>query len=447
VPSRAGVRLTGWGQTDPAVAELLEPRDASELTDAIALARSRTARGAIPRGMGRSYGDAAQLMAGVVLSGRGLSRFALDAERGLLRAEGGATLGEILAGVTAEGWMLPVVPGTQHVTVGGAIASDIHGKNHGTEGTFTRHVRWLTLAGSTGEVQKLEPGDELFWATAGGMGLTGLIAEAELQLRPLPGPLMSVDVDRVADLDEAFAALQAPGGAYRVAWLDLIASPHGRGVVTRAHHLPGGWSRLKAAPPAVPARAEVPLGAPGGLLRPLTLRAFNALRFRAAPRRARGLVEPLGHHLFPLDGLESWPRLYGSRGFLQYQFVVPFGREEAVRGVIELLHWEHLPPFLVVLKDFALPGTGGLSFPVPGWTLALDLARGLPGLDAALDRCDELVAEAGGRVYLTKDSRMRPEMLPAMYPELGRWREARAAADPAKLWRSDLSERTGLVAR
>lgn len=442
-PRRRVEEISGWGGARPARVELLEVAGAEQAARIVAEA-AHSSRQAIPRGMGRSYGDAAQREGGVVLGSGGMRRFSLDAGTGLLEAEAGATLGEILKDVVPRGWMVPVVPGTQHVSVGGAIAGDVHGKNHGAAGTFARHVEAIGLLTGEGEVSELIPADDAFWATAGGMGLTGLILWARIRLRPIPGPLMSVDVDRVADLDGAFAALSAPGGPYRVAWLDLVSSAKGRGFVTRADHLPGalGLSSESVSPAA---RVEVPSRWPGGVLRTSTVRAFNELRYRATPRRSRGRIEPLGRHLFPLDVLSQWPRLYGPGGFLQYQFVVPFGSEDALRSVVELLDRRRLPPYLVVLKDFVGPGTGGLSFPIPGWTVALDLPCRFDGLGAALDRCDELVAEAGGRVYLSKDVRMRRGTVEAMYPELGRWREIRDELDAQRVWCSDLAVRTGLL--
>jgi decaprenylphospho-beta-D-ribofuranose 2-oxidase len=286
------------------------------------------------------------------------------------------------------------------------------------------------------------------------MGLTGVITSAEIALRAVRGPLLSVDTDRVETLDEALEVLSGPGGSYRVAWLDLLCQRPGRGIVTRAEPLHGmpvdpaqaaRAARMRGAPATVKARARVPAGWPSGLLRSSTIRAFNELRFRSAPRRQREHVEPIGAHMFPLDKLEAWPRLYGPCGFLQYQLVVPRGGEPTLRAVIERLRRTRVPCFLAVLKDFGPANGAPLSFPIAGWTLALDLPRAASGLRAALDQCDELVAGAGGRVYLTKDARMRPSMVSAMYPRLEEWRTVRDRADPEHLWCSDLALRTGLV--
>jgi decaprenylphospho-beta-D-ribofuranose 2-oxidase len=217
-------------------------------------------------------------------------------------------------------------------------------------------------------------------------------------------------------------------------------------VVTRAEHLSAADVPSGARGAAtVRARATVPARWPGALLQPAAIRAFNELRFRRSPRRARGHVEPIGTHMFPLDALDAWPRLYGRAGFVQYQLVVPYSAEAVLEAVLGELRRARVPCYLAVLKDFGPANNAPLSFPLAGWTLALDLPRVAPGLGPALERCDELVAGAGGRVYLSKDARLRPDVLRAMYPRLEEWRAVREQADPDRVWRSDLAVRTGLV--
>jgi decaprenylphospho-beta-D-ribofuranose 2-oxidase len=402
--------------------------------------------GAIARGRGRSYGDAAQIRDGLVIDTAAWTRIELDRTTGVATVGAGVTLRELLAAAIGAGWIVPVVPGTQHVSVGGAIAGDIHGKNHGTLGTFGRHVRALGLLTSTGDLLRLQPGDpdRRFEATLGGMGLTGVIAWAQIGLRRVSGSSLAVDTDRAADLDAILLLLGEPGGEHRVAWLDLLAGRgRVRGVVTRAAHHDEG----PLVPTAVTARHRmtVPAQWPGALLRPEAVRAFNALRFRLAPNGARGHLEPFGSHMFPLDGLGAWPRLYGPAGLLQYQLVVPRGAEAVLRQVLDRLAAAGVPIYLAVLKDFGPAGDGLLSFPIEGWTLALDVPAAASGLAGVLDRCDELVAEAGGRVYLCKDVRMNAEATRAMYPRLAEWQAIRDELDPDGVWRSDLGVRAGLV--
>jgi len=446
-------RVCGWGGAGGVTAASARARSADEVREALEHWRTsrgdgRTRRGVIPRGMGRSYGDAAQLSGGLVLDTSGLRGVELDREAGVATVGAGMTIGELLAELVPAGWVVPVVPGTQHVTVAGAIASDIHGKNHGTAGTFGSHVRAIGLLTAAGEELELGPGDDrgLFDATIGGMGLTGVILWARFALRAVSSPLLSVDTDRATSLEQVLELLSGPGGPHRVAWLDLLCSRPGRGVVTRAEHLPAsaaGQADFGAA--TVAARATVPRGWPGGLLCPASARAFNELWFRHAPRRRRDEAQGFGAHMFPLDVLNAWPRLYGRTGFLQYQLAVPSGREDVLRAVIDHLRRERVPCYLAVLKDFGPANRAPLSFPIAGWTLAMDLPRSAPDLFPALERCDELVARAGGRVYLTKDARLRPEMVRAMYPRLEEWRAVRDGVDPDGVWRSDLALRTGLV--
>ena len=434
------VTLSGWGGGPGTGATLVSATGVDALREALAAVGPY---GAIARGMGRSYGDAAQRDGGLVLDLTRMTGWELDAERGEVTAQAGITLGTLLGLLVPRGWMLPVLPGTQHVTVGGAIASDIHGKSHGVDGTFGSHVRSLELMTAGGELVTLEPGSDLFAATLGGMGLTGVIVSARIGLAPATSGMVSVDTDRADSLDDVLALLAAPGGKYRVAWLDLLGPQPGRGVVTRAE--PAADGPVPGA--VVRSRATVPARWPAGALRPSTIRAFNELRFRSAPRRARGVPETLGAHMFPLDALEHWPRLYGPAGFVQYQFVVPLGAEAMLERAIEHLRTARVPCYLAVLKDFGPANDAPLSFPVQGWTLALDLPRSAPLLAPTLDDLDDLIAEAGGRIYLTKDARTRPDAIAAMYPRLAEWRAARDAADPDGRWQSDLAVRTGLVTR
>lgn len=440
------MRITGWGGGDGASVRLVRA-DRVEVLQA-ALESCRAAGGAaIPRGMGRSYGDAAQLEGGLALDATGLKGFELDAGAATVTARAGVTIGELLGALVPAGFMVPVVPGTQHVSVGGAIASDIHGKSHAVDGTLGSHVQALGLLTSRGEVLELarDGDDGSLAATIGGMGLTGVILWARIGLRRVASALLSVDTDRVDSVPQALEVLSAPGGRHRVAWLDLLCARPGRGVVTRAEHLEwaapeGAWGVA-----TVRARATVPQRWPGGLLRPATVRMFNELRFRRAPRSEHGRLEAIGKHMFPLDALDAWPRLYGPGGLLQYQLVVPRGAEGVLETVIRELSHAAVPCYLAVLKDFGHANEAPLSFPLAGWTLAMDIPRDWPGVGPLLDRFDELVAVEGGRVYLSKDVRLRPDSLNAMYPRLAEWRAVRDKLDPDRIWQSDLAVRTGLV--
>ncbi|MFD9567191.1 FAD-binding protein [Streptomyces sp. NPDC059994] len=443
--------VTGWGRTAPtAAARLIRPRTYEE---AVAAVLASGARGSIARGLGRAYGDAAQNAGGAVLDMTGLDRIrTIDAEAGVVVCEAGVSLHRLMEVLLPLGWFVPVTPGTRYVTVGGAIGADIHGKNHHGSGAFSRHVRALDLLTADGEVRTLRPTDELFQATAGGMGLTGVILSAELQLHSVQTSLMSVDTERAADLDDLMARLSATDHRYRysVAWIDLLArgARTGRAVLTRGDHAP-----LDALPPRArrtplrfnaPHLPPMPRHLPERLLTRTSVSAFNELWYRTSPKLRTAELQPIPKFFHPLDGVPHWNRIYGRGGFVQYQFVVGHGQEEALRRVVRRIARRGCPSFLAVLKRFGEADPGWLSFPLPGWTLALDIPAGLPGLGGFLDELDEEVAGAGGRVYLAKDARVRPELLEGMYPRLPDFRTLRRALDPEGVFTSDLSRRLNL---
>ncbi|MEU5956956.1 FAD-binding oxidoreductase [Streptomyces sp. NPDC047525] len=444
------VSVSGWGRTAPSTARLIRPRSPEE---AVAALQACGERGGIARGLGRAYGDAAQNAGGAVLDMTGMDRVhAIDADAGTVLCDAGVSLHRLMEVLLPLGWFVPVTPGTRYVTVGGAIGADIHGKNHHGSGSFARHVMAVELLTADGEVRAVERGTPLFDATAGGMGLTGVILAATLQLQPVETSLMTVDTERATDLDDLMARLTATDHRYRysVAWIDLLArgASMGRSVLTRGDHAPLD---------ALPARARrapltfrpgqlppAPRFLPEGLLGPKSVGLFNELWYRKAPRLRVGELQKMSTFFHPLDGVPHWNRVYGRGGFVQYQFVVGYGQEESLRRIVRRISERGCPSFLAVLKRFGEGDPGWLSFPMPGWTLALDIPANLPGLGAFLDELDEEVAASDGRVYLAKDSRLRPEMLAAMYPRLDDFRALRADLDPRGLFRSDLSRRLAL---
>jgi decaprenylphospho-beta-D-ribofuranose 2-oxidase len=444
--------LTGWGGTSPSFANVVRPRDVDALRTQVA---SADHRGVIARGLGRSYGDPAQNAGGTVIDLTGWNEVLdLDTSARTIRVQSGASLDQLLRMLLPLGLWLPVVPGTRQVTVGGAIAADVHGKNHHVDGTFGNHVLSMDLLLASGDVITLAPDGEhaeLFWATVGGMGLTGIVLEATVGLKTVESSYFVVDTQRTPDLATLLETLADGDDAYTysVAWFDTATTGNalGRAVVTR-----GNSARLKDLEPdrrahaldfAAPQRGRVPIDLPVGLVNRWTARAFNALWYAKAPRHRIGEIQDITQFFHPLDVVSGWNRVYGPRGFCQYQFVLPFGEEAAFTAAVEHIAQSGHVSSLNVLKRFGPANRAPMSFPFAGWTLAVDLPV-RPGLNRLLSHLDALVATAGGRVYLAKDSRTTPDALRKMYPRLDEFLDVRHRVDPGGVFRSDLSRRLDL---
>jgi decaprenylphospho-beta-D-ribofuranose 2-oxidase len=440
--------LTGWGRLAPTRAQVAEPSTAEQLPR---LLEDAPARGAIARGLGRSYNNAAQNDGGLVISTARLTRILdLDQETGLVICEAGVSLERLMTVGLPRGWFVPVSPGTRQVSVGGAIAADVHGKNHHVAGSFARHVPWFDLLLPDGREERITPDAQLFWATAGGMGLTGIILRAAVQMTPVRTSRLRVDTVRTKDIDEAMAILSDTDERYHytVAWLDCLSrGPNlGRSVITSGDFAAPEDLPAKEAPLAFEPRQRLaaPDVFPSGLLNQYSVALANEAWYRKAPRRRHGEIQTISTFFHPLDGVRNWNRVYGPAGFRQYQFVVPFGAEPELRRGLERISRARAPSFVTVLKRFGPADDGFLSFPMPGWTLALDFPTRTPGVTGLLDWLDDLVVSAGGRVYLAKDSRVSAATLTQMYPRLEEFRKLRAELDPAGLLVSDLSRRLSL---
>ncbi|MBR7834199.1 FAD-binding oxidoreductase [Actinospica durhamensis] len=452
VPQPRREKLTGWGRTAPSVAEVVRPSTREQVAEAVAGAG---ARGIVARGLGRSYGDPAQNAGGRVLDLTGMNRIlGVDLETGTVEVEPGVSLQQLMQAMLPFGYFVPVTPGTRYVTVGGAIGCDIHGKSHHADGSFAQHVLELDLLLADGSVRTLTPESDpgLFWATAGGMGLTGVIVRAKLKMMRVETSRILVETKRVADLDEAMERMTLTDADYRfsVASLDNLATGPslGRGWVESGNfagleHLP---AKLRETPLAFHPKplAAMPDLFPSGLLNRRTIRLMNEANFRRAPKDAHPHLASIGGFFHPLDAIHDWNRVYGAAGFLQYQFVVPFEAAATLRRVVERVAVQGAPSFVTVLKRFGPASPGYLSFPTDGWTLTYDFPTGTPGLAGLLRWMDAQVLEAGGRLYLAKDSRMSPGDLAAMYPRLEDFRKVRAEVDPHGVFVSDQSRRLSL---
>lgn len=441
----AGRLLSGWGRTTPSRARVLGPLPDGELR---ALVASRPAGGVLARGAGRSHGDAAQNAGGVVLAPVTVPRIDLDPGAPAVRVSASTTFTDLLTRIVPEGLLLPVLPATRHLTVGGAVAADVHGKNQRSDGSLARWIEEIELLDGTGEVRRLTPdGDpEGFRATVGGMGLTGIILGATIRLLRIRSAQMLVSSRRLADLDAVLTAMDESRDRYCVAWIDTTATSRslGRGVLTVGDHLAepdpaeeGGGLAYR------PAQARRAPRLPVCPFTTWSAREFNGLHFRGAAQEDSGITD-LATFFHRLDTLGGWNRALGPRGFVEYQCVVPEGAHGVIARILEAAQQHRCAPFLGSLKRFG-PGSGGfLSFPMAGWSVTMDMPAGNRRLRPMLDDLDRHVAAAGGRVYLAGDSRLSASACAAMYPGLGQWRAAATRLDPAGVFRSDLGQRLGL---
>jgi decaprenylphospho-beta-D-ribofuranose 2-oxidase len=444
--------LHGWGRTAPTVATVITPRNPEEVAAAIT---SAGPRGIIARGLGRSYGDPAQNAGGTVLDMTGLtSVHSIDADSGRVVVDAGVSLDTLMRRALPFGLWLPVLPGTRQVTIGGAIGADIHGKAHHVVGSFGNHVEAMTLVTADGSVRELTPDgpeSELFWATVGGMGLTGVVVRAVLKLHHVETAYFKVDTEQIDNLADLMDRQTRDDEKYAesVSWFDAVTTGEhfGRGILTRANHatLADLTPKQRRNPLKfdAPQLLTVPDVFPPGLLNKLTGKIFSEAWYRKSPTRI-GAIQNITQFLHPLDIIGEWNRGYGPHGFLQYQFVVPLERGDVIRTVLERVTAAGHVSALNVLKRFGEGNRAPLSFPKPGWTLCLDIPIG-PGLGALCAELDAIVLDAGGRHYLAKESRTTPEAIRRGYPRLDEWRKIRATVDPEGVFASDLARRLELI--
>ncbi len=444
MPRWADKTLSGWGRVIRSECLAARPERQADLD---AIMKDQGAETLLPFGAGRSYGDAALNSGGHAVIMQRLDRFIdFDPQSGMLITEPGVSFADIIKTFLPRGFMPPVAPGTGFATLGGGIANDVHGKNHHQSGSLGQHIDWFDLRLPSGEVRRVEPQRDaaLFQATVGGVGLTGIIQRIGMHLKAVPSNAVTVRKRRIRDLDhylEAFREEQ-DRSPYIVGWIDALATGRnmGRGI-------------LEVASPSdqdvdpSPARArKVPFDFPGFALNPLTVRIFNEAYYRHVP--SSGSEQRLHYpaFLFPLDAVYDWNRIYGKRGFNQFQCVVPFesGRDALVQ-MLDLITKSGQGSFLAVLKAMGRSGVGYLSFPQPGYTLALDFPN-TSGTVELIGKLERITCDFGGRTYLAKDATLTPDTLRRMYPALDQFQAVLAYIDPQGRMRSDMCKRLGLRA-
>ena len=457
--------LYGWGRTAPSTAQVLSTADVDTIAQAVKQVADENSelpehkrRGVIARGMGRSYGDPAQNGGGLVVDMTPLNRIhSIDPDTGIVDVDGGVTLDQLMKAALPYGLWVPVLPGTRQVTIGGAIGPDIHGKNHHSAGSFGDHVLSMELLVADGRVLHLEPTGEtaeLFWATVGGMGLTGIILRARIQMTFTETAYFIADTDRTDTLDETIA-LHSDGSevnyTYSSAWFDAISAPPKTGRSTISRGSLATLDQLKELAPKLakdplkfnaPQLMTVPDIFPSWTMNKLSLMAIGEAYYLMG-KPARNQVLNLTQFYQPLDLIGEWNRGYGKAGFLQYQFVVPTDAVEPFKDIIYDIQASGHYTALNVFKLFGEGNQAPLSYPMKGWNVCVDFPI-RPGLNEFLDRLDDQVMQFGGRLYLAKESRTSAEKFHKMYPEMESWLQTRRAIDPTGVFASDMSRRLEL---
>ncbi len=453
------VRLHGWSRTAPSVAQLLSTPDPEVIAKAVARVADAGGRGVIARGLGRSYGDNAQNGGGLVIDMTPLNCIhSISADTGLADVDAGVSLDQLMKAALPFGLWVPVLPGTRQVTVGGAIGSDIHGKNHHSAGSFGNHVRSMELLTADGQIRHLTPdgadkaASDLFWATVGGNGLTGIVLRATIEMTPTETAYFIADGDVTHGLDETIAFHSDGSEAhytYSSAWFDAISAPPklGRAAISR-----GSLATLDQLPKKLqrdplkfdaPQLFTFPDLFPNGLANKLTFVPIGELWYRKSGSY-RGKVQNLTQFYHPLDMFGEWNRAYGSAGFGQYQFVVPTEAVDEFKSIMKDIQGSGHYSFLNVFKLFGPGNRAPLSFPIPGWNVCVDFPI-KPGLNEFLNELDRRVLEFGGRLYTGKDNRTTADVFHAMYPRIDEWIALRRKVDPTGVFASDMARRLELL--
>tara|TARA_Y100000589_G_scaffold316533_1_gene341381 strand:+ start:3804 stop:5174 length:1371 start_codon:yes stop_codon:yes gene_type:complete len=442
-------KIAGWGRRDFVDSKLVELLNTQEIKTFIKKTKDLQC---ITRGMGRSYGDAAQLKNGYIFSLNNFNNIKLSGNK--VTVGGGVTISNLLKVIIPLGYFLPVSPGSAQVTIGGAIAADAHGKNHHKFGSFGNHISNLVILDGNGVIRnltsnskKIDNHNKFFWATIGGMGLTGVIIEATISLIKIESAFMNVDTYKCADLDSLMEIMKSKDKfySYSVAWVDSLNKSF-RGVITCAEHaskddlnindldlLSYNSKNLGSAPKFLP----------NGILNKFTVSTFNKFWFIKSTIFKKN-IQTIPQFFYPLDGISNWNRIYGINGFYQYQFVVPENKSYFISKTLSTLKRFSSNSFLTVLKRFGNSNNSFLSFPQPGWTLSVDLPASNKELLNVLNQLDEELASLGGKIYLAKDSRQSSEIFKKTYSFYLDWKRIKCEMDPNNIFQSDLSRRLKL---
>jgi decaprenylphospho-beta-D-ribofuranose 2-oxidase len=436
----AAISLSGWGRTVQSACDAVRPERMAEALSAFA--SPAPPKGVVVRGAGRSYGDCALNSGGqAMLTGRLDRILAFDPDTMVVQVEPGVDFRRLLHVFLPRGFLAPVTPGTGFATIGGAVANDVHGKNHETAGSFAQHVTEIDLVTPDGVMHTVLPGTDVFRATAGGLGLTGLMTRIAFRMKRVPSTAVRVREQRAENLDGFLAAMRdAAGASYSVGWIDGTArgGKLGRGILETAE--PAAESHVVASGKT----RRVPIDFPGFALNPLSVALFNQVYFHRVPRAGRSRIAGYAKFLYPLDAIHDWNRIYGRAGFQQFQCVVPFeDGEAALRDLLEVIAESRQASFLAVLKRMGPGRAGFLSFPSPGYTLALDFPQ-RSGIKTLYARLVSITLRYGGRIYLGKDALLDAASFRIMYPEFPEFAAVLADIDQGQMLQSNMSRRLAL---
>ena len=443
-------RISGWGKTNFVTVEMASPKTINDITNIIINAQSQSI---IARGKGRSYGDAAQLKEGKVLKLNNLKEIYPNYKNQEVTAQSGATIEEILKTIIPQGYFLPVTPGTKNITLGGAIAADVHGKNHHHDGSFGDHIKRIKMINGLGEKITLKPYkedsgkfNEQFWATIGGMGLTGVIIEATFSIIPIETSFIKEETNRFQRLEDLMQHMIIADNQYKysVAWIDSMNN-NLRGVVTYGNHAQATEIKNKKNKESLSFNPKpitnIPSLIPINLMNKIFIKLFNELWFRKTPKNKKITIQPIEKFFYPLDAIANWNNIYGKDGFIQYQIVVPDEHSKIIKKILMKLKQLNLVSFLPVLKRLGKANKSYLSFPIHGWTLSIDLPANNKRIKKALNEIDKEIQMIGGRIYLAKDSRQSADIFKKTYKSLNHWQTQKKILDPRNIFSSDIATR------